>query len=269
MKDFVHVHNPHRKMEPHSSFFSSLKRVEKRLKSEQSLQHTELKHKSSSSSADSVSQSLSTPLYLLSSNHRMTNDSDCNNPATIPDSSVPPQAFFSSSSEVLSTPHRNPRPIESPDSSDSRAECEIDDIAKLVKLLGMAEHVRKSQEKAERRDLGGEDDSFYEKIVGVKGPKSEKEAERLDGWIEHFMNGNNGEEVMEPLRLAHLLLGKSAFMHNSREDCGYGGLEFPDTVEDFLQNDPPSQGDRMVWSGLSRSIYEQPPNSSHPCKSSN
>lgn len=35
--------------------------------------------------------------------------------------------------------------------------------------------------------------AFCGKIVGVKGPISQKEVERLEGWIEHFLNRNNGE----------------------------------------------------------------------------
>lgn len=78
---------------------------------------------------------------------------------------------------------------------------------------------------------------FYAKIVGLKGPKCGKEVERLEGWIEYFMNGGE-EERREPLRLAHLLLGKAAFLSEGA-DCGFGGLEFPSTIEEFLQNDPP------------------------------
>lgn len=44
------------------------------------------------------------------------------------------------------------------------------------------------------------------------------------------------ESGSEPFRLAHLLLAKAAV-------CGEGAgerVEFPDTIDEFLQNDPPS-----------------------------
>ena len=57
---------------------------------------------------------------------------------------------------------------------------------------------------------------------------------RLDGWINHFMNGG-GEEKQEPLRLAHLLLGKAAF----NSDGAFGELDFPSGIQEFLHTDPP------------------------------
>lgn len=89
-------------------------------------------------------------------------------------------------------------------------------------------------EKVGFNDVGC-DNGFLDKIVGVKGPKSVKELERLDGWIKEFLKG----EKKEPFRLAHLLLGKAAFMH-SDDDCdGFGGLVFPSTIDEFLLNEPP------------------------------
>lgn len=76
------------------------------------------------------------------------------------------------------------------------------------------------------------EDGFYSKIVGVKGPRCGKEVERLEGWINYFLNGG-AEERIEPLRLSHLLLGKAAFVFD-------GGFEFPSSIEDFLLNDPPT-----------------------------
>lgn len=52
---------------------------------------------------------------------------------------------------------------------------------------------------------------FYGKIVGVKGAKSEEEVERLEGWIEHFLDRGTGER-RESFRLAHLPLGKAALI---------------------------------------------------------
>ncbi|KAJ1389726.1 hypothetical protein SESBI_38065 [Sesbania bispinosa] len=81
--------------------------------------------------------------------------------------------------------------------------------------------------------------SSLKQIVGVEGPKCRKEVLRLDGWIKHFLNGD-GVEKQEPLRLAHLLLGKAAFIS---EGADFGGLEleFPSTIQEFLHTDPPSK----------------------------
>lgn len=78
---------------------------------------------------------------------------------------------------------------------------------------------------------------FYSKIAGVKGPKCEKESRRLEGWIGYFLNGGGGER-REPLRLAHLLLAQAACLDVSGDD-GFGGIEFPSTIEEFLNHDPP------------------------------
>jgi hypothetical protein len=43
-------------------------------------------------------------------------------------------------------------------------------------------------------------------------------------------------EKKEPLRLAHLLLGKAAFI----SDGSFAGLDFPSTIQEFLHTDPPS-----------------------------
>ncbi|KAM7522539.1 hypothetical protein LguiA_012441 [Lonicera macranthoides] len=88
----------------------------------------------------------------------------------------------------------------------------------------------------DQQRVGGCDEGFYAKIVGVKGPKCDKEVKRLEGWIKYFSNGSGKDERIEPLRLAHLLLGKAAFF--SGDSDGYGGLEFPSTLDEFLCNDP-------------------------------
>ncbi|KAF9620399.1 hypothetical protein IFM89_011772 [Coptis chinensis] len=88
--------------------------------------------------------------------------------------------------------------------------------------------------------------SFYSKIVGVKGPKSEKEMERLDGWIKYFLSNKDDDGVVkEPLRLVHLLIGKAGVAStscNEDEDNngGFEDIEFPSTVEEFLEHDPPT-----------------------------
>jgi len=57
----------------------------------------------------------------------------------------------------------------------------------------------------------------------------------LEGWIKHFRN-DGGEGRREPLRLAHLLLAKAAYLSEGSDDSGK--FEFPSTVVEFLHNDP-------------------------------
>lgn len=102
-----------------------------------------------------------------------------------------------------------------------------------MELLGLSDSKDDDQQR-----VGGCDEGFYAKIVGVKGPKCDKEVKRLEGWIKYFSNGSGKDERIEPLRLAHLLLGKAAFF--SGDSDGYGGLEFPSTLNEFLCNDPPA-----------------------------
>ena len=131
----------------------------------------------------------------------------------------------------------------------------MDDIQQLIQLLGLSEWIQEEQKSiglGPRSGGGGGGDSccceggFYSRIVGVKGPKCGKEVERLERWVKHFSNGGE-EERIEPLRLAHLLLGKALFdSENSGGggggggDGGFWGIDFPSTIEEFLHNDPPS-----------------------------
>uniref|UniRef100_M1AF50 Uncharacterized protein n=1 Tax=Solanum tuberosum TaxID=4113 RepID=M1AF50_SOLTU len=79
----------------------------------------------------------------------------------------------------------------------------------MMQLLCLSEGKREGSKRVEV-DLGC-DDAFYGKIVGVKGAKSEEEVERLEGWIEHFLDKGTGER-RESFRLAHLPLGKAALI---------------------------------------------------------
>ena len=129
----------------------------------------------------------------------------------------------------------------------------IDDIQRLIQLLGLSDCYcngdnKEEEEEGERErqkivgnscDFDEGENGFYAKIVEVKGPKCGKEVERLEGWIQYFMNGET--ERREPLRLAYLLLGKAAFENKEDADCGYGGLDFPTSVQQFLLNDPPTE----------------------------
>ncbi|PSS28999.1 Suprabasin like [Actinidia chinensis var. chinensis] len=117
----------------------------------------------------------------------------------------------------------------------------VDEIGLLIQLLVLSDCEENEQK---RVGLGlkncggtcGHECGFYAKIVGVKGPKCGKEVERLERWIKHFLS-NGGEGKREPLRLAHLLLGKAVFCYEGSD--GSSGFEFSSTVEEFLENDPP------------------------------
>ncbi|TXG47849.1 hypothetical protein EZV62_027143 [Acer yangbiense] len=221
----------------HLSFFSSLKQVEKRLK----LEHQSKPSNSSSQPVPETNftstESLSSPIYL-----HLDQTKSSNNNSTLQDSEAP-QAFLSLSPDFPPIqhipPHINPEDHPRP-THDEETE-DIDDIQRLVQLLGLKDLVQ--EDKGRVGDGGGCcecEGGFYEKIVGVKGPKCEKEVQRMEGWISYFLRDCDGEESEEPLRLAYLLLGKAAFDLDGA-DFGFGGLEFPSTVDDFLRHDPPKQ----------------------------
>ncbi|KAL9264733.1 hypothetical protein AKJ16_DCAP19954, partial [Drosera capensis] len=233
----------------HSNFFSSLKQVERRLKLESS------SHTTPSSSQKepleqvplpqrvdthySWSESLGSPIHLYKDHQ--TNES------SILQDSEPPQWFLSDRSQSLPT-DKDPL-LEAHQSSATELdqhEDNVDDIELLIQLLGLTDLKEKqSNEHANLEDANinlkhKHDDSeechcrggFYEKVVVMKGPKCEKEVKRLDRWI-GYCGRTNGKQRKEPLRLAHLLLGKAAYL--SREGSGSEALEFPSTVHDFLQ----------------------------------
>ncbi|KAL9329063.1 hypothetical protein ACSQ67_004066 [Phaseolus vulgaris] len=202
-------------MSSHFNFFSSLKQVEKRLKLDQTPPPIESQIQEST---------LGSPIFL---------QSNCTQNSPSQYSSEPPQAFLSISQEFPAT-HQNPSqtdhatPVNEPEDDD--------DIEQLMQLLGLSEE-------HEQRDNSFDDcgschceGGFYAKVVGVEGPKCRKEVLRLDGWIKHFLNGG-GEEKLEPLRLAHLLLGKAAFVSDGG---AYRELDFPSTIQEFLHTDPSS-----------------------------
>lgn len=125
------------------------------------------------------------------------------------------------------------------------AKAAADDIEQLMALLGLS-----AGECADEGDGGVGDccdcsggGGFYSKVAGVKGPTSEKERRRLDGWIDYYYRGDDGGERRELARLAHLLLAKAACLVWAREDGegGLGAIGFPDTVKEFLEHDPPEK----------------------------
>ncbi|XP_062096071.1 uncharacterized protein LOC133801858 [Humulus lupulus] len=214
----------------HSSFFSSLKQVEKRLKLEEQQSHPQPEPSTHSLSTQS---SLSSPIYLQLNHSNHNQDS-----STLQESSEPPQQFLSCSPEFLPT-HQIPIQSNVPELPKPVTETQSDpvcDIEGLIQLLGLSENGEERQEEASSCHC---ENGFYSKIAKVKGPKCAKEVERLEGWIDYFLNGgNDGEEKIEPFRLSLLLLGKAAFVSQGA-DGGFGGLEFPSTIEEFLLNDPP------------------------------
>lgn len=213
---------------PHSNFFSSLKQVEKRLK---------LDNPPGEASSTTLIESLSSPLYL---NFEQANTSTTSSAFQ---DSEPPRQFLSSSSEFPQTNENAHEQSTLQEQTTDGFQVEgVNEIDLLVQLLGLSNCDKRQKEDQNGVDMGfkngGDDSEFFAKVVGMRGPKSRKEVKRMDGWIKHFKSENDGEEgSREPLRLAHLLLGKFAFV--SRGNDSFGGLVFPSTIEEFLQNDPP------------------------------
>ncbi|KAH9620914.1 hypothetical protein KSS87_006513 [Heliosperma pusillum] len=219
----------------HSNFFSSLKQVEKRLKLDTS---TPASPQQPPQTVSSLTQTLSSPLYLYV-DHNLSNVGNHNSNF---DNSETPIEFFSNSVEFPLT-HETP-PLQSPQIDAKTVDCvdndQVDEMGLLIKLLGLLEFESGGSENdgeeiiatcSSCHCVGG----FYDKVVGMKGPKCGKEMERLDGWIKHF-----ADKKIEPFRLAHLLLGKATCVKgDDGNGAGFQGVEFPSTVEDFLRHDPP------------------------------
>jgi len=193
--------------------------VEKRLKLDQT---------SAAIESQTQESTLGSPIFL---------QSNCSQNCPSQDSSEPPQAFLSLPQEFPAT-YQNPSQIDHVipvnEAEDDDDDDDDDDIEQLMQLLGLSD--KQEQRGDSFNDCGSChcEGGFYEKVVGVEGPKCRKEVVRLDGWIKHFLNGG-GEEKLEPLRLAHLLLGKAAFVSDGG---AYGELDFPSTIREFLHTDP-------------------------------
>ncbi|XP_039166595.1 uncharacterized protein LOC104442544 [Eucalyptus grandis] len=236
----------------HSSFFSSLERVEKRLKIDR--HDGGCRRPPPQTAATAASSSLDdspiSPLYLLSSqpHHHRHRQALVPPPPPPPlqDSSEAPEAFLSCSPQFRPPPPPPPPPATGTDADSA------DDIDRLMRMLGLGNGEPKPRGEGAGCGAGGAGacecaGGFYERVAGVEGPKCRKEAERLDGWIEYFSNGGSGggdeDERAEPLRLVHLLLGRAASACVGGSGCGSGGLVFPSTVDEFLRNDPPGPED--------------------------
>lgn len=226
----------------HFNFFSSLKQVEKRLKLENPSEQSTPSPSPLLESNKSLTESLSSPIYL-DLDH--SNNNNHQSSSTLQESSEAPEAFLSCSPQFLST---QPNAQHYPKTTNDTDADPVDDVEQLIQLLGLFNCQEGDEEKADLDskcggcENGGNachcEGGFYAKIVGVKGPKCGKEVERLEGWINYFLNGD-GEGKIEPFRLAHLLLSKAAFVSEGA-DHGFGGLDFPSTISDFLCNDPPT-----------------------------
>ncbi|KAL4392630.1 hypothetical protein S245_011004 [Arachis hypogaea] len=209
----------------HSKFFSSLKQVEKRLKLEQTAPVESQSQETQGS--DSFS---SCSAMFLGSAHGY---------GVLPqDSSEPPLAFLSIPQGFTATLPCRDGTVNNATQRDETAVTDDDDIERLMQLLGLSEKEQRDDALEEDGDSCHCEGGFHSKIVGVVGPKCRREVKRLDGWIKHFLNGG-GQDKLEPLRLAHLLLGKAAFVSEG-SDSAFGGLEFPSTIQEFLHNDPPT-----------------------------
>ncbi|KAM1138627.1 hypothetical protein COP1_036535 [Malus domestica] len=230
----------------HSNFFSSLKQVEKRLKFENPEKKSSISPSPllQSNKLLTEEESLSSPLHLHFDQSNNNNNQSLN---ALQESGEPPEAFLSCSLLFPPTQQNPPQTnaLHQPETINDTENYAIGDIGELIELLGLSNCEGGEEERGDccggGSGIGGGScrcqGGFYEKIVGVKGPKCGKEVERLEGWIKCFMNGG-GEGSIEPFRLAHLLLGKAAFVSDGA-DHGFGGLEFPSTVGDFLLKDPP------------------------------
>lgn len=223
---------------PHSQFFSSLRQVEKRLKLEESAQQSfglsppPLILPGENHENTEQTDSLGTPIYL---NYKHPAPATEANISTLQESEVP-REFLTDSTDFppihRSPPEENRGSAETTVDHDERSNLG-DDIELLMQLLQLSD----SGEQIERVNLinVGCDDGFYRKIAGLKGPKSLKELERLEGWIKHFLNSKERKAFV----LTHLLLAKAAIWHSDDSCDGFGGLEFPSTIDEFLEKDPP------------------------------
>ncbi|KAK3159590.1 hypothetical protein QOZ80_1BG0048560 [Eleusine coracana subsp. coracana] len=183
----------------HAGFFASLQRVEDRVALEEQ-----------SMSMMSEQQS---PLVFLEQQQDPTT-------AAATSSGGPALDFL-----TLSTKHEH-----QDQETDDDEEEEEDDIERLMALLGLSPpqddeyHVHGAA--GCDCDCSGPD-GFMAKVVGVVGPKCDREKTRLDAWIHHFYSSEDGCS-RESARVAHLLLASN------------GGFPFPHTVKDFLDRDAPS-----------------------------
>ncbi|KAF0917640.1 hypothetical protein E2562_021000 [Oryza meyeriana var. granulata] len=208
----------------HVGFFASLKRVEDRLAAEQQPPAAAAKQPEPLPFSDTMTAS---PLFLGPA----TDTASADRPGG--ESSGPAVDFLTLSKD------EEPQGGAIEDDGDESGE----DIERLMALLGLSPP-RAGSESA-RHDAGDDDDSggcdcsggdgFLAKVVGVVGPKCDKEKKRVGGWVEHYFRDG---ECREPARLAHLLLGKASWSWEEGHR-GSSPIAFPATVKEFLDRDAP------------------------------
>uniref|UniRef100_A0A0E0BZV6 Uncharacterized protein n=1 Tax=Oryza meridionalis TaxID=40149 RepID=A0A0E0BZV6_9ORYZ len=217
----------------HAGFFASLKQVEDRLAAEQQPPPpAAARQPETLPFSDTVTAS---PLFLGPATDTATGDRPGG------ESSGPAVDFLtlSKDEERLQEEPRGGAGEDDDDDDDEIGE----DIARLMALLGLSPP-RRGGEGA--RNDGGDDDGggcdcsggegFLAKVVGVVGPKCDKEKRRVDGWVEHYFSGG---ECREPARLAHLLLAKASSSWEGEGHRGASPFAFPATVKEFLDRDAP------------------------------
>ncbi|XP_062179909.1 uncharacterized protein LOC133884462 [Phragmites australis] len=204
----------------HAGFFASLQRVEDRLASE----HCQDSHKhhpppqqpEPSPFSDTMTAS---PLLFLDPAPAVADR----------DSSDPALDFL-----TLTKQDQRTQEFREEDASDDDHD-NGEDIARLMALLGLSP----PRDDHGDHDSGGCDcsgaDGFLAKVVGVVGPKCDREKRRLDAWIHHY-HRRDGGGCREPARLAHLLLAKASCSWDGHDGAP---IAFPATVNEFLDRDAP------------------------------
>lgn len=195
---------------------------------------------SQKSLSSTPTESLSSPIYLHNSTQFHHHNNTISNQCSNPEDSETAREFLSNSLDFSPTQEEKSLPektLLSP--PEFVEEIEVDEIGLLIELLGLSDfeggNSNLDLESCSSCHCGS---GFLGKIAGVKGPKCKKEMERLDGWISYFR-----DEKIEPFRLAHLLLGKAAFLYGSGDGMSDEELEIPSTVDEFLRHDPPNAKD--------------------------
>ncbi|XP_040376060.1 uncharacterized protein LOC121053317 [Oryza brachyantha] len=210
----------------HAGFFASLKQVEDRLAAEQppAAAAAAARQPEPPPFSDTMTAS---PLFL--------------GPATDATAADRPGGESSSPAVDFLTLSKDEEPRGGDDGEDDDGDDESgEDIARLVALLGLSPPPRGGSQGGHNDDGGGCDcsggDGFLAKVVGVVGPKCDKEKKRVDGWVQHYFSGG---ECREPARLAHLLLAKASWSWEGEGHRGASPIVFPTTVKEFLDRDAP------------------------------
>ncbi|KAM3329730.1 hypothetical protein ACQJBY_026645 [Aegilops geniculata] len=208
----------------HTSFFASLKQVEDRLAAEEQ-PPAPRQPVAPPLFSDTMTAS---PLFLGASTATATDRGGGGG-----ESSGPALDFLTLSKDEVRV--QEPQQDSESDDDDSGA-----DIARLMALLGLSPPPWIGDD---GHDSGGCDcsggDGFMAKVVGVVGPKCEREKRRVDGWIQHYYGDGGGGGCREPARLAHLLVAKASWSWDGEGPEGRAAIAFPSAVKEFLDRDAP------------------------------